>query len=61
MNVKKNWCQFSNSWAVDRSVVSQGYHQTVGRGLKVEDLEPPIEVPVGKATLGRTGNVRDTY
>ncbi|MFW3298506.1 F0F1 ATP synthase subunit beta, partial [Enterobacter quasiroggenkampii] len=33
--------------------IAMGTSDGLSRGLKVEDLGHPIEVPVGKATLGR--------
>lgn len=40
--------------------IAMGTSDGLSRGLKVEDLGHPIEVPVGKATLGRIMNVLGT-
>lgn len=37
--------------------IAMGSSDGLRRGLEVKDLEHPIEVPVGKATLGRIMNV----
>ncbi len=37
--------------------IAMGSSDGLRRGLDVKDLEHPIEVPVGKATLGRIMNV----
>ncbi len=57
--VMKFWCwKFSSSWAAVSYVPSPWVPSDgLRRGLDVKDLEHPIEVPVGKATLGRIMNV----
>ena len=53
------WCwKFSSSSAaVSYVTIAMGSSDGLRRGLDVKDLEHPIEVPVGKATLGRIMNV----
>jgi F-type H+-transporting ATPase subunit beta len=41
--------------------IAMGSSDGLRRGLEVKDLEHPIEVPVGKATLGRIMNAFAVY